>query len=102
MHRRAIILGVVAGMAAACSRQPEEAGESVSGAPAPAAPPRVDPAETIRALYQPYLSQDAAIPELRALPWSARLRGELDAMTARAAARNEPILDFDPVVDAQD
>ena len=35
-------------------------------------------------------------------PWSAGLWAQLEAMMARSQARNEPILDFDPVIGAQD
>lgn len=96
MHRRALILGAVSIAAlAACSRQ-----ETKSEAPAAAAP---DPASVIRPLYDRYLTEGAQFPEFREqAPWSASLWAQLEAMMARSEAINEPILDFDPLIDAQD
>lgn len=99
MHRRAIVLGVAAAALTACSRQQDKAAEAETEAEA--APPEADPAAFVRALYEPYLT-GGALPEFRRRPWSARLRSELDAMIARSNAINEPILDFDPIIDAQD
>jgi hypothetical protein len=96
MHRRAIILSAAAVAAlAACSRQEEKA-----EAPATPAP---DPASVIRPLYDRYLTEGAEFPAFRdQAPWSASLWAQLEAMTARSEALNEPILDFDPLIDAQD
>lgn len=99
MHRRAIILSAAALTAlAACSPQNEK--KAGGDAPAAAAP---DPAAVIRPLYDRYLTQGAQFPEFRdQAPWSADLWAQLEAMTARSEALNEPILDFDPLIDAQD
>jgi len=98
MHRRAIILSAAALAAlAACSRQEEAKTDAETPPPAP------DPASVIRPLYDRYLTPDAEFPEFRdQAPWSAGLWALLEAMTARAEAINEPILDFDPLIDAQD
>lgn len=99
MHRRAIILsaGAIA-VLAACSRQNETKADTET--PAPPAP---DPATVIRPLYDRYLTEDAEFPAFRdQAPWSASLWAQLEAMTARSEALNEPILDFDPLIDAQD
>ena len=46
---------------------------------------------------------DATVPAFRdQAPWSAGLWAQLETMMARSQARNEPILDFDPVIGAQD
>lgn len=96
MRRRAIILGVASAAAlAACSRQEQKA-----ETPATAAP---DPAAVIRPLYDRYFTEGAQFPEFREqAPWSADLWAQLEAMVARSNAINEPILDFDPLIDAQD
>ena len=62
-----------------------------------------DPAMVVRQLYDPYLTPNATFPAFRdQAPWSAGLWAQLEAMMARSQARNEPILDFDPVIGAQD
>jgi len=62
-----------------------------------------DPAAVVRALYEPYLSPEGRTPALiEAAPWSNRMRGELEAMQARSMELGEPILNFDPLIDAQD
>jgi hypothetical protein len=97
MHRRAIVLGCAAVALAACSRQDTKTED------APSAQPTSDPAEVVRALYGPYLGQGAQPAEFRdQAPWSADLWAQLEAMVARSNAINEPILDFDPVIDAQE
>lgn len=100
MNRRVFFLSVsVAGLAAACSREQ---------AKSPAAPEEStaivpDPADTIRPIYAPYMTEGAAFPQLRnQAPWSGDLLAQIDAMIARSEALNEPILDFDPIVNAQD
>jgi Protein of unknown function (DUF3828) len=94
MNRRVLLLSAAA--LAACSR---ESGKT-QPAPAAAAP---DPAETIRPLYTPYMSDGAEFPAFRdQAPWSADLWARLEAMNARSQAINEPILDFDPLTGAQD
>lgn len=98
MHRRAIILGAASSAAlAACSRQESKTAE-IPGAPA--AP---DPASIIRPLYDRYMTEGAQFPDFQnQAPWSASLWAQLEAMTQRSQAINEPILDFDPLIDAQD
>lgn len=99
MHRRAIVFGVAAAAALAACSQPED--KAKTDAPAASAAP--DPAAVIRPLYDRYLTSDAEFPEFRdQAPWSASLWALLEAMTARSEAINEPILDFDPLIDAQD
>jgi hypothetical protein len=97
MHRRTIILSAAAAaMLAACSQE-EKAKTEAASAPAP------DPASVIRPLYDSYLTEGAQFPEFRdQAPWSADLWAQLEAMVTRSNAINEPILDFDPLIDAQD
>jgi hypothetical protein len=96
-HRRTLVMGAFAAVAlAACTRSAQESAD----APAAAAP---DPADTIRPLYDPYLTEGATFPDFQhQAPWSASLWAQLQAMTARSEAAGEPILDFDPLIDAQD
>lgn len=62
-----------------------------------------DPATIVRQVYEPYLAPEASAPALlEAAPWSNRLRGELAAMQSNSMAQGEPILDFDPLINAQD
>ena len=97
MLRRTVILGItVVAALAACSRQAEKGAD----APTAQAP---DAAAVIRPLYDPYLTEGAQFPEFRdQAPWSADLWRQLEAMVARSNAINEPIMDFDPLIDAQD
>ncbi len=94
MRRRDFLVaaGSVA-VLAACSREtPPEA---------PATGP--DPAETIRPLYDRYMTEGAEFPSLeQQAPWSAAMLASLQSMMARSQAQGEPILDFDPLIDAQD
>lgn len=92
---------VVAGFAAACS--PPAAPPAQSGSSAGAGRAITDPSAIVLQLYEPYAVPDGSVPALlEAAPWSARLHGELAAMLARARAQGEPILDFDPIINAQD
>jgi hypothetical protein len=100
MNRRNFVIAAAAA-AAACSRQSEApdapAAQDSAGRAAD------DPAAVIRQLYDPYLTQGATFPSFREqAPWSADLWTELEAMMARSQALNEPILDFDPLISAQD
>lgn len=98
LSRRAVLLGAAA--LAACSRQSETA--PASGA-SPAAAGFPDPADVVRPLYAPYLGGAGEFPAFRdQAPWSAGLWSELEAMLARSQAIGEPILDFDPLIGAQD
>jgi hypothetical protein len=97
IRRRGFVLGVSALALAACSRRGAEREED---APAGAAQ---DPASVIRPLYDRYMTPDAQFPDFREqAPWSASMWAALEAMVARSQALNEPILDFDPLIDAQD
>jgi type IV pilus biogenesis protein CpaD/CtpE len=95
LHRRIVLIAALA-LAAACSppQQPKQ-----EDAPIP------DPAEVIRPLYERYMTDPAAttFPTLEEqAPWSASMRQALVDMMARSQAANEPILDADPFVLAQD
>jgi hypothetical protein len=97
IDRRAVLLFGAA--LAACSRQ-----ETKTEAPADGATRAVsDPAAVIRPLYDRYMTPDAQFPSFQEqAPWSNSLWALLSAMVARSEALNEPILDFDPLIDAQD
>jgi hypothetical protein len=100
MKRRDFLLVGLAVIAAACQREQTAAPAPEGGAEAVA-----DPAAVIAPLYERYRTDPAvttfpALPEQA--PWSASLRAELEAMMARSQATQEPILDFDPFVNAQD
>lgn len=95
MDRRAFVL--MAAALAACERQEAKAPEEPPAAPAP------DPAEVVRAVYAPYFVENGPIPHLREqAPWSADMGARIDAMIARAQAAEEPVVDFDPIINAQD
>ena len=100
MHRRDLIIGAGAAALAACSPAAEK-----QDAPATESAGRAmtDPAMVIRQLYEPYLTPGATFPDFQnQAPWSASLWTTLQAMMARSQAINEPILDFDPLIAAQD
>lgn len=99
MHidRRKIVLACVA--LAACSGEQAKT-DAPDGASTPAA---TDPSTVIRPLYDRYLTEGATFPPLQEqAPWSNSLRGLLAAMVQRSQQINEPILDFDPLINAQD
>lgn len=66
------------------------------------------PAEVVTAVYRLYAGpkgdyQNGSLEDKRvAVLLTKSLRAALKAMDARSKARNEPILDFDPVTDSQD
>lgn len=100
MQRRHLIIGLGAAALAACSPAAEK-----QEAPAAdnAGRAMTDPAMVIRQLYEPYLTEGATFPDFQnQAPWSASLWTLLQAMMARSQAINEPILDFDPLIAAQD
>jgi hypothetical protein len=73
------------------------------GAAACAAP--AGPAATIRPLYQPYISHAAekSAPEWDAAPvYSRALKAEIDRGLIYGRLLNEPVIDFDPIANAQD
>ncbi|MEZ6024500.1 MAG: DUF3828 domain-containing protein [Hyphomonadaceae bacterium] len=95
--RRGLVLGAGALALAACTRQAEEKAPETAPSGAP------DPADAIRPLYDPYLTEGSVFPDFEhQAPWSDNLWEQLQAMMARSQAMNEPILDFDPLIDAQD
>jgi hypothetical protein len=106
MDRRAFVTSICATALAGCSPAQEKSEASTSedsDAAGGAGRAMTDPAAVVRQLYDPYLTPGAAFPAFRdQAPWSAGLWAQLDAMVARSQARNEPILDFDPVIGAQD
>lgn len=104
-HRRTIILGMAAAALAACSPPAEKAEAPPAGEINPASAAIIDPAILVRGFYERYRTDamTTVFPplELQA-PWSEQMRNELLAMMSRSEARNEPILDFDPFIGAQD
>ena len=103
---RGLILSLALGglALAGCSRPAEETPPPT--APAAEAPQaQTDPASVIRPLYDRYRTDPAVttFPSLEdSAPWSDSLKTLLVAMMARSEARQEPILDFDPIIGAQD
>jgi hypothetical protein len=100
MKRRYFVMGAAFVAVAACS-PPANTSESATSE-APAAP---DPAEIIRPLYERYMTDPAVttFPSLEnQAPWSDDIKAQLVAMMARSEERQEPILDFDPFIGAQD
>ena len=102
MRRRDVMLSLGAAAAlAACQREPETVETPPEDTSAARAIP--DPASVVQRFYDPYLVADGQIPPLaEAVPWSAQMGADLQAMFARSQAQGEPILDFDPIIDAQD
>ncbi len=96
MRRRELMLALGAAALAACT--PPQQGQDE--APARAA---TDPAAVIRPLYDRYMTPDAEFPSFQEqAPWSNGLWTLLAAMSQRSEQINEPILDFDPIIGAQD
>ncbi len=56
----------------------------------------------IAPLYQPYIAHGVMVGLQDQAPWSAEMRAALVAMMERSQAAGEPILDFDPIIGAQD
>ena len=99
MRRRDFVTAAGAAMLAACSRpqQKQAESDSTTGSAGP------DPAAVIHPLYARYMTQGATFPPFRdQAPWSGELWSQLEAMNQRSEAANEPILDFDPLIGAQD
>lgn len=100
MRRRDLVMSLGAAALAACSWQDAkiEAPESESASRA-----ITDPAAVVRPLYDRYMTPNAQFPSLEEqAPWSNSLKTQLIAMMARSQQINEPILDFDPLIGAQD
>jgi hypothetical protein len=104
MRTRDLIVGLVMAALAACSPPAQQKAPEAPAAGAPqAVAPTSDPATIVRPIYDRYLTQGADFPELRdQAPWSGELWSELEAMMHRTQAGDEPNLDFDPFVGAQD
>ncbi len=104
MRRRDLMIGFGVAALAACSPPAQQKAPAPQAAPA-TAPPTGDPALVIRPIYDRYLTQgaDSDSPELHdQAPWSADLWAKLDGMMHRTQAGDEPNLDFDPIIGAQD
>ena len=83
---RRMIIALAVGAIAACSQ----------------AQPGSDPVSAIQPLYEPYI-QDRNPPSLLdAAPWTAEMRDLLQRERQHQRDGNEPILDFDPLIDGQD
>lgn len=97
MRRRELMLALSAVALAACTPpQAEAPAENANRAV-------TDPAGVIRPLYDRYMTPDAQFPPFQEqAPWSNSLWAILSTMSARSEAINEPILDFDPLIGAQD
>jgi len=104
MLRRDFLLITAAAALAACQRQESKSDTPAEGsAEGGAGRAMTDPAMVVRQLYDPYIAHAETFPSFHdQAPWSAGLWTQLEAMVARSEARNEPILDFDPIIGAQD
>lgn len=97
MRRRDFVLALSAAALAACSPAGQEAETPDAGRAI------TDPAAVIRPLYDPYIAHAEQFPSFRdQAPWSNELWTQLEAMMQRSETVNEPILDFDPLIGAQD
>lgn len=93
---RRLLLALAVALSACGAR---EAGNT----PADAARAIPDPAPVVRAIYEPYLDAEAAPrPLIEAAPWSRSLSALIEGLEARVIEEEAPILDFDPLIDAQD
>ena len=100
--RRFFVFSLSATVLAACEREPAKV-DTPPATDSGAARAIPDPAGVVQRFYDPYLVTDGQIPPLaEAVPWSAQMSADLQAMFARSQAQGEPILDFDPIIDAQD
>jgi hypothetical protein len=100
MRRRELILTLSGAALAACTPDPGKTEAPPADGATSAA---TDPASVIRPLYDRYMTPDATFPEFREqAPWSDAMWAQISAMTARSEVLNEPILDFDPLIGAQD
>ena len=103
IERRTLILAIGAAALAGCSRDNSKTGETATTGGDAAQGLGSDPASVIRPLYAPYLTEGSTFPDFASNPiWSDDLRTQLTAMVARSEQINEPILDFDPIIGAQD
>ena len=96
---RFVVLFLLALGFAACSRD----ATAPSEATAIASRAERDPAAVVRPLYDRYLREGEPAPALNeAAPWTDDLRAAIEATLAYSRAVGEPIIDFDPLIDAQD
>lgn len=93
MNRRMFLVSAVAVAATACSREREKEEQAPQGP---------DPSAVIAPLYQPYIARGVMLGLQDQAPWSEEMRAALVAMMERSQAAGEPILDFDPIIGAQD
>lgn len=107
--RTQLMVAALAITLAACSPPQDQTAATPDNAPSQAAAGDsgehviTDPSVVVRTLYDPYLVPNGTTPTLlEAAPWSDQMRADLAAMMQRAQTRGEPILDFDPIVNAQD
>ncbi|HQZ13659.1 MAG TPA: DUF3828 domain-containing protein [Devosia sp.] len=70
--------------------------------PALAAPVFDNPKALIEFAYVPYLHEDQPFPDDPTEIFSPTLKQLWDEMSAKSEASEVPILDFDPIIDAQD
>ncbi|MGE0045810.1 MAG: hypothetical protein AB7T08_08625, partial [Hyphomonadaceae bacterium] len=99
-----ILIAIAAlGALFACS-QPAQQGESQTvQAASDTSAPMSDPVSVVRPLYDRYLTPNSQFAALEdSAPWTDEMRAEIVAMNARSEAMGEPILDFDPFINAQD
>ena len=104
MQRRVFAFGLTATVLGACSPpQQQKVPETPAPPPAEAPANAPDPALAVRPIYDRYLTEGAEFPEFRdQAPWSGELWSELEAMMRRSNEGDEPNLDFDPIIGAQD
>src|SRR5215470_14769448 len=104
MQRRDFLIGAAA--LAACSKAPEQKGNTPPSAPASAAAP--DPTAIVRPIYARYMpgAPEFQYPNLEdQAPWSASLRQAMVDQEARFAAMKDGDpegIDFDVFINAQD
>jgi hypothetical protein len=61
------------------------------------------PEATVETLYAPYVaSNDTPPPDLASLPLTAELKAVIDKAGVYSEMLNEPVIDYDPIVGAQD
>ena len=83
-RRGLLVLGVLLCLAA-CARKPT-----------------TDPALMVEALYAPYIAEGVHHGSLETAPWTDEMKRLIAQMNEVSARRNEPIIDFEPLIDGQD
>lgn len=66
------------------------------------AQPGADPVATIQPLYTPYVEDRNPPGLMDAAPWTPEMRVLLQRAREHAREANEPVVDFDPIIDGQD